>query len=286
MTGYGYAQVLNDAYQIEVEIKGYNNRYLEISHLINYALSAYEVEIDDEIKKVASRGHIDLNVRLKQFRNPCCVMVDEGVVKAYAEAFSRISSATGTVLEPQLSDYLAIEGVVSNVKNQDVEVYRKDLFQALSQALTQFDDSRRREGAATKKDLKRLGEGFAASLEIIRNKAGELEEFYKKSILDKYHELLDDKKIDENRFLQEVANLLVKYSINEEQNRLFTHLKEYNRLLESDESVGKRLDFLCQEMNREVNTTGSKSQLADINLQVVAMKDNLENIREQVRNIE
>ena len=86
--------------------------------------------------------------------------------------------------------------------------------------------------------------------------------------------------------MQEVAALLVKYSINEEQNRLRTHVKQYFSLLESDEPVGKKLDFLCQEMNREVNTTASKSQNVEITLHTVQMKDDLENIREQIRNIE
>ena len=91
---------------------------------------------------------------------------------------------------------------------------------------------------------------------------------------------------DDPRFLSEVAALLVKYSINEECSRLKVHLSEYDKLLESNESVGKKLDFLCQEMNREINTTASKSQMVEINLEVVKMKDALEDIREQARNIE
>ncbi len=105
-----------------------------------------------------------------------------------------------------------------------------------------------------------------------------------KKVVGKYANYSD--KLDENQFRQEVGSILVKYSINEEQIRLRTHLKEYFRLLNSDESVGKRLDFLMQEMNRETNTTASKSQIADINIEAVKMKDAIENIREQIRNIE
>jgi uncharacterized protein (TIGR00255 family) len=98
--------------------------------------------------------------------------------------------------------------------------------------------------------------------------------------------MLGDQNYDENRILSEVAVMLVKYSVSEEIKRLAIHLKEYFSLLEEREPVGKRLDFLCQEMNREINTIGSKSQMVELNIQVVKMKDGLENIREQVRNIE
>jgi uncharacterized protein (TIGR00255 family) len=98
--------------------------------------------------------------------------------------------------------------------------------------------------------------------------------------------MLADQNYDENRILSEIAVMLVKYSVNEEIKRLAVHLKEFFNLLEQDEPVGKRLDFLCQEMHREINTIGSKSQMVEMNLQVVRMKDGLENIREQIRNIE
>ena len=113
-----------------------------------------------------------------------------------------------------------------------------------------------------------------------------LEQKLKGNLLDRFDELLGDKGYDEGRFLQEVATLLSKYSVNEEIVRLRTHIASFKDLLESDEPVGKKLDFLSQEMNREINTIGSKSIIVQINQQVVEMKDSLENIREQVRNIE
>ena len=134
--------------------------------------------------------------------------------------------------------------------------------------------------------MEKLCAKFKASLEIILSKKDEMEEYFKKILLEKYEELLGEKGKDDSRFLSEVAALLVKYSINEECSRLKVHLSEYDKLLESDESVGKKLDFLCQEMNREINTTASKSQMVEINLEVVKMKDALEDIREQARNIE
>ena len=146
--------------------------------------------------------------------------------------------------------------------------------------------SKERDGRGTKEDLKRLGEKFRSSLAVVLGKKEEMEEYFKSVLLEKYEELLGEKGKDDPRFLSEVAALLVKYSINEECSRLKVHLDEYDRLLESEEPVGKRLDFLCQEMNREINTTASKGQMVEVNREVVKMKDVLEDIREQARNIE
>ncbi len=108
----------------------------------------------------------------------------------------------------------------------------------------------------------------------------------KENLLSRIKEMLGDANYDDNRILTEVAVMLNRFTINEEVVRLSTHIAEFHKLLESNDAVGKRLDFLSQEMNREINTIGSKSQIVEVNLQVVNMKDCLENIREQVRNIE
>lgn len=286
MTGYGFASVREQGFQIEVEIKGYNNRYLDIQHNINFALSSFEGLIDEEVKKYASRGRVEITVRLLQMESDSELAVDGELVKRYARAFHEVSEAAGIQYDPRLSDFLSQGGIITAVDKHSEEVYRPALEKALSDALTQFRQAREREGAATRADLIRLGEAFKASNEKIGSLVTTLEDYFRKAMLERYHEFLSDDRIDENRLLQEIGSLLVKYSINEEQNRLTTHIREYFRLLDSSEPVGKRLDFLCQEMNREVNTTASKSQLVEVTLETVTMKDNLENIREQIRNIE
>lgn len=286
MTGYGFASVREQGFQIEVEIKGYNNRYLDIQHNINFALSSFEGLIDEEVKKYAARGRVEVTVRLLQMESDSELAVDSELVKRYASAFRAVSEAAGIQYEPRLSDFLSQSGIITSLEKHSEEVYRPALEKALSGALSQFRQAREREGAATRADLIRLGEAFRASNEKIGTLVASLEDYFRKAMLDRYHEFLTDEKIDENRLLQEIGSLLVKYSINEEQNRLSTHIREYFRLLDSTEPVGKRLDFLCQEMNREVNTTASKSQLVEVTLETVTMKDNLENIREQIRNIE
>ncbi len=131
-----------------------------------------------------------------------------------------------------------------------------------------------------------MGAVIQEGLDVVSGHADDLEQLVKTNLRSRFEEMLGDQNYDENRILSEVAVMLVKYSVSEEIKRLSIHLKEYFLLLENSEPVGKRLDFLCQEMNREINTIGSKSQMVELNIQVVKMKDGLENIREQVRNIE
>ena len=285
MTGYGHSIYKSSDYTLEVEIKSYNNRYLDISHNINPLLSSYETYVDDEIRKITSRGHLDVSLKLKTLTTPSELILDENLLLQYKNAVSRISSLTGTSI-PDAGFYTSLEGVISNTGTVDQDFYKEGVESAVKEALMMLDENKRREGEGTKKDLEKLRDKFKASLEIILGKKDEMEAYFKKILLEKYEELLGEKGKDDPRFLSEVAALLVKYSINEECSRLFVHLSEFDKLLNSNESVGKKLDFLCQEMNREINTTASKSQMVEINLEVVKMKDALEDIREQARNVE
>ena len=285
MTGYGHSIYKSSDYILEVEIKSYNNRYLDISHTINPLLSSYETYVDEEIKKTVSRGHLDVSLKLKTLSMPSELVLDENLLTQYKNSIERISSLTGAAL-PDAGFYTTLEGVISNTRTVDQDYYKEGVESAVREALAMLLENKKREGEGTKKDLEKLGAKFKASLGIILSKKDEMEEYFKKILLEKYEELLGEKGKDDPRFLSEVAALLVKYSINEECSRLKVHLSEYDKLLESDESVGKKLDFLCQEMNREINTTASKSQMVEINLEVVKMKDALEDIREQARNIE
>ena len=285
MTGYGHSIYKSSDYILEVEIKSYNNRYIDISHTINPLLSSYETYVDEEIKKTVSRGHLDVSLKLKTLSMPSELVLDENLLTQYKNSIERISSLTGAAL-PDAGFYTTLEGVISNTRTVDQDYYKEGVESAVREALAMLLENKKREGEGTKKDLEKLGAKFKASLEIILSKKDEMEEYFKKILLEKYEELLGEKGKDDPRFLSEVAALLVKYSINEECSRLKVHLSEYDKLLESNESVGKKLDFLCQEMNREINTTASKSQMVEINLEVVKMKDALEDIREQARNIE
>lgn len=286
MTGYGHASHVEDEYQLEVEIKSYNNRYLDIYVNLNPVLSPFEAYVTSRVKEVASRGKVEVAVRLKVFESRSTVYVDSALLDQYLASFRDIEERKGVALGIDAASLLSIEGLFTTSTLRDSEEYRAGLEEALSAALADFAASRAREGEETRRDLERLGRSFAQANDSIARLVGSYEDWFRNILLEKYRELDIGARFDETKLMQEVAALLVKYSINEEQNRLRTHVKQYFSLLESDEPVGKKLDFLCQEMNREVNTTASKSQNVEITLHTVQMKDDLENIREQIRNIE
>ncbi len=289
MTAYGYAEFQTPSYIITMELKSYNNRFLEISYNSPSYLSAYENEITTMLKEHAQRGHIEILVRVKNLKSTIELHLDEDLAKSYLDAISKINTLAtgkGISLNANMSDILLQEGVLSSIKTDSLEFYREGLTYCSLEVIKQFDDAKDREGQATQKDLNVLINSLEASLNIVKNNVSKLELMVKENLVSRINEMLGDANYDENRVLTEVAVMLNRFTINEEVVRLYTHIAEFHKLLESSEAVGKRLDFLCQEMNREINTIGSKSQIVEVNLQVVNMKDCLENIREQVRNIE
>lgn len=286
MTGYGTAVETTEDFSLEVEVKSYNNRFLDIDHTIPFYLAPYEIEIDHRVGKVAKRGHVEVNVKVRNLKHSLHLAVDSDAVAGYAEAFARIADVAGKALRPTLADFVNAQGVLTSLDEVDGSHYEAALFSALDKALAQFSAAKKREGAATREDLVRLGAKIKDGLAAIKLHAAELEKLVGDNVRQRLDEMLGDQNYDENRIIQETAIMVVRFSVNEEIRRLETHLKAYDRTLDLDEPVGKQLDFLCQEMNREINTIGSKSQIAEMNLQVVKMKDGLEDIREQIRNIE
>lgn len=285
MTGYGCGEYRSDDYIISIEMKSYNNRYLEISHNISPLLSSFEEYVDKQIKSVALRGHIDFSMKLTSLKSSSVLSLDTFLLDEYIAIFDKIAQLSGSS-KPSSYDYASLDGVVTALNNTDSSFYKEGVIKALEIALDMLKESKRRDGEGTKEDLKRLGNKFKASLDSILEKKDEMESYFWKILVEKYELLIGEIGKDDPRFLTEVAALLVKYSINEECSRLKVHLDRYFALLDSKEPVGKEIDFLCQEMNREINTIASKSQMVEINLSVVKMKDALEDIREQVRNIE
>lgn len=289
MTGYGYAEYACDDFLMTMEVKSYNNRFLEISYYAPPFLSGYEQVLADKIKEVSQRGHIDASIKVKSLKGNYDISVDETVTDAYAKAISKILDVCKqNNLNPSLSisDFVKAEGVLTSINNDGMDKYVHAFDTCCEVALKQFSDSKEREGLATKKDLTKMIDSIDRSLSVVKKNVLKLDQMLKDNLISRLHEMLADQSYDENRILTEVAVMLVRYTINEETVRLGSHIAEFRRLLDSSDAVGKRMDFLSQEMNREINTIGSKSQMVEVNFEVVNMKDSLENIREQVRNIE
>lgn len=290
MTSYGYAEFSDENYLMTMELKSYNNRFLELSYNSPSILSPFENEVNEVLKKHAQRGHIDFSVKLKTVKGKSSFDVDSDVVASYANAIKEVEKALRKEgIKPKKVNaamLLSMDGVIFNNNADSFENYREGFESCLCKVMEMFDSSKDREGLATQKDLASKIESIEKSLEVVKSHASELETQIKTGLTEKMNDMLKDQSYDENRILQEVAVMLMRYTINEEIVRLSAHIAEFKRLLVSSEAVGKRIDFLCQEMNREINTIGSKSQMVEINFEVVNMKDCLENIREQVRNIE
>ena len=289
MTAYGYAEFQNDSYLMTMELKSYNNRFLEIGYSGPPYLSSYEMTITDLIKQHAQRGHVDISVKVKNIKSNVEVNVDREAVESYLKAFREIRDmgmAQALEIQTRMGDIISQDGVLSSIRTDGIEAYQEGLDYCSKIVMQQFDDAKAREGEVTRRDLSGMLESIAKSLEVVRANVGKLDEMIRTNLTDRIHEMLGDQKYDENRILTEVAVMLNRYTINEEVVRLGAHIAEFRKLLASEEAVGKRMDFLSQEMNREINTIGSKSQMVEVNFEVVNMKDSLENIREQIRNIE
>ena len=248
MTGYGHGVWRSEDYIVECDIKSYNNRYLDIVKNMTAQLSSYESYVDSEVGKVARRGHVEVSLRLKVLSSDVSLIIDRGLLDAYSSAFREIEAVSGC--SGRLSDLLAVDGILTADRNSSADRYREGVESALGDALRMISSEKDREGEGTKTDLSRLMDEFESSLASIEARSGELEAHLSSLLMEKY-EALTGEKGDSPLFMQELGALLVKYSINEELSRLRVHTSEYRRLLGLAEPVGKKLDFLCQVMQRE-----------------------------------
>jgi len=286
MTGFASKEMLGDDVAITIEIKSYNNRYLDIKHNMPSLFSLFEQELDSKIKEVASRGSVEISIRYKQYKNTTRLVVNEDMVGEYKKAFDTIYEITQTKQHAILSDYTQLDGVITTSNVLDPQHLHTPLFTLLSDVLLDFKAVREKEGAATYLHIASLIKEMKQSVNEIKGYSTTIEQKLKENLIKKMKEIMEEREYDEGRFLQEVALLLVKYSIEEELQRLTTHFIAFVAIMDEKGPVGKKLDFLCQEINREINTIGSKSMIGEVNQLVVSLKDNVENIREQSRNIE
>ena len=288
MTGFGYGEYQDENVQLSLELKSYNNRYLDISINLPPALGPLEQRIRDYIADRMVRGHIDLYLKMRDLQDDVRVSLDRGVVNGYLAALTELALLAGISGKPNLSDLLTLDGILLVEKRRDIEEYWKLLEPLLASTFTDFDATRTREGLTTRADIEEQLTRIERNVAEIAGRAPELEAQIKSSLRERFAEVLGNN-IDEQRLYTETAVLLVRYSINEELVRMRAHLSGFRQILASStdgKGIGKKLDFVCQELNREINTTGSKSTIVEINQAGIEVKDALENIREQLRNVE
>ena len=285
MTGFAYREKSGQDISLSVEIKGCNNRYLEIFISLPPWLSGYEAKIRKMISLNCGRGKVDLYIRVRENNVPVSVNINKIAAKSYYDAIVSLSNELGIDEKPSLSAILQMESVLEIEKIRNEEIYWNETEPLLHEAILAFCSEREREGKHTEADILTNLEKIEKSLKNVSAFVPEMENTLKENIIKRFEELLGNK-IDENRILAETASQLIKYTIAEEISRLNSHLMEFRKEAENNKSPGKKLDFLCQELNREINTIGSKSAVIEVSGEVVKMKEALENIREQLRNIE
>ena len=285
MTGYSFISRQEEDVIITLEMKGYNSRFLDISVNLSGILSALEPRIREYIAGRFNRGKIETNIRIKEQNAPVSIMLNRAMAQSYYRAIQALADELDLDKKPSLKQILSMEGVLDIEKNRDDERYWKLLEPVLAHASNAFDAERIREGNNTKVDIFKYINSIEKSVQDISALVPIIESTLQENLRSRFYELLGEQ-IDENRLLAETALLVIKYSIGEELSRLSSHLAAFIAEASSNPSPGKKLDFLCQEINREINTIGSKTPNIDVSRSVVAMKDALENIREQLRNVE
>ncbi|MDR2182071.1 MAG: YicC family protein [Treponema sp.] len=284
MTGYGWAEEKGESWSASAEIKSCNNRFLDIEVTLPPFLAPLEGAVREYLGGRIRRGKVEAVIRYRERDSRFSVTVNTEALKAYWTAAENAARELGINERPSLVMLLEREGVLESEKSRSAEAALEKIMPLLEKAADAFERERKREGAHTKLNIFSYLAALEKSLAFVASKKEMMEDHFKKTVRQRFEELLGNG-IDENRVLAETAALLIKYTIAEEISRLEAHLQEFRAAAEREASPGKKLDFLCQEINREINTIASKSQDIAISGETVGMKDALENIREQLRNV-
>lgn len=286
MTGYGYKETVVDGTQVSVEIRSVNSRFMDLNVNIPSYLNSLEARIRSLVTESIARGKIDLSIRVRDLNSTATVTADPKAAKMYYDAITQIADAIGLQKENiPLSLVVGQEGVLNVSHDYDAEVYWNKINGILDEVLAQFVSDRKREGENLKADLLAKLDVLDSCAAFFKEWQPKMEEKFRVQIEGRFKELLGDH-ADENRIMEETAAMLVKYTINEEIIRLASHLKALRKEFLENPVPGKRIDFICQEANREINTIGSKNQFTEVGAMVIKAKDALENIREQSKNVE
>jgi len=285
MTGFAYREHRDKKYKITITMKSYNNRFLDILIYLPPFLNPLEQKIREFLSKRILRGRVELYVKAVELGRATEIAVDPYYVKSYVQALRQLAEAAGIREKIRLSHLLRIEGMLKPEQSLDMDEYWPDFEPVLDSVFEEFDKLRQREGRATEKDIIGLLEGIETEISGLEAVAPQLEEKIKSDLRSRFEDLLANR-IDENRILAETAVLLMKSDIHEELVRTRSHLESFKKILQERGSLGKKLDFICQELNREFNTIGAKNLLSEVDNSIVVLKDTLEKIREQLRNVE
>ncbi len=288
MTGYGRVETSGKEVNIVVEVKSVNHRFLEISLRIPQALSPLELELKKKIGEKVKRGRIEVFIRVEnQNINGSGGILNLEVARNYFTALQRLKD------EFNLPDEIGLKTLVGfrDIFSQPAEIeispdILKQIIDTLEEALNMLVRMRGEEGASIYRDMKLRVDSVRGMVELIKSRSPQVVIEYQRRLAERIKELTAGYALEESRLAQEAAMLAEKSDITEEIVRMHSHIDQFIGLLQSTEAEGKKIDFLLQEMNREINTIGSKSSDVEIARQVIEAKSELSKLREQAQNIE
>ncbi|HIU42188.1 MAG TPA: YicC family protein [Candidatus Egerieicola faecale] len=288
MTGYGRSRQVLDGREITVEIRSVNHRYLEYSARIPRMYGYLEEKLKTFLQSSVSRGKVEVTVTIQNLTGgDTVVQINQALAKGYLDAMRSQAEYLGLKDDLTLSTLTRFNDVFTLQKlEEDQQVIWNSVQQVARQALDQFLEMRRREGERLKLDLLQKLELLNGHVASVEEQSPKTVAAYRERLLQKMEELLADRCIDQQRILLEAGLYAEKIAVDEETVRLKSHLEQFAQMMEQSGPVGRKLDFLVQEINRETNTIGSKAQDLAVTRRVVEMKSEIEKIREQIQNIE
>jgi uncharacterized protein (TIGR00255 family) len=288
MTGFGAARVESGGEAIGVELRAVNGKFCEVKARMPRELNALEPELVKAVKARVARGVIDAFVRRENgAAKSMAPRIDLALAAAYAKALRELKAELGLSGEPSVHDIAAMEGVIAlGESTPDIAALAPALQRAVAGAIDALEEMRKREGEALARDLNARFDGIEKSAAEVKRLAPLQVEAVRERLNARIAELSRGVPLDPARLAQEVALFADKTDVAEELTRLASHLSQARELVKSDVPAGRKLEFLVQEVNREINTIGSKSQHAGIASLIVEMKAELERVREQVANVE
>lgn len=288
MTGYGRAQGSFSGGDITAEVKSVNNRYLDCGVKLPRGYAYLEEGVKSQVQKAISRGKVDVFITINAAgADNVKISVNEPVAKGYIDAMHRLVQEYGIQDDISASAISKFSDVfLVEKQEQDENEVKSAISGVVAEALSAFDAMRTREGEALKTDLLQKAEGILTLVSKVEERSPITVKAYRERLTAKMQEVLEDRQIDEARIIQEAAIYADKVAVDEETVRLRSHVDQLQNMLSEGGVIGRKLDFLMQEMNREANTIGSKGNDVEQARNVVNIKSELEKIREQIQNIE
>ncbi len=288
MTGFGRCEIAEADRKITVEMKSVNHRYLDVTIKMPKKLNFFEAAIRTELKNYMQRGKVDLFITYEDFtESNVCVKYNKELAAEYMQYFDRMAEDFSLDNDIRVSTLARFPEILTmEEQTVDEEQLWQLLDKALKGAAENFVETRIREGENLRNDLIAKLEGMLAHVDFITERSPEIIEEYKEKLTKKVEELLSDKQVDESRLLMEVTIFADKVCVDEELVRLRSHITATRDALLAGGSIGRKLDFIAQEMNREANTILSKSSDLEISNRAIELKTEIEKVREQIQNIE